>query len=383
MSLVSTYDRFYSTTLDYKDKLKRSRVLKLEKYINTTESGTQTDDNKLINFIKPRVLETQEHFQDSYELTIEYLSSDVKYTHDHVVVTDATHTDIAIFDTLNVKGNLFVGNLLLTPGTIKFIIKGESDLSIPLCLNGNHGNILFDFQADKSITVGFTIDKIEDRNQGHFLFSNTTDYTMSVDISEFVYFTETDVIFIEPHSVVHMTYYIKNQTVLLRFPEGRSTTFEYSHLDKNDLETVFYNNTNLLNFGDLFDNPNNNSVLKYVDDTPQFVSLESGEYENVTVQPSDNIVFLDTVFANTIKIVSIDPSVSVLYIKPFGAEKNTGEGTIEIEMTENRMLSIVFLNGFLIKNDDYTNLDLGVKTVFWYSHIGNGLTIIRKILDSL
>jgi hypothetical protein len=180
-----------------------------------------------------------------------------------------------------------------------------------------------------------------------------------------------------------MTYYIKNQTVLLRFPEGRSTTFEDSHLDKNDLETVFYNNTNLLNFGDLFDNPNNNSVLKYVDETPQFVSLESGEYENVTVQPSDNIVFLDTVFANTIKIVSIDPSVSVLYIKPFGAEKNTGEGTIEIEMTENRRLSIVFLNGFLMKNDDYTNLDLGVKTVFWYSHIGNGLTIIRKILDSL
>ena len=344
------------------------------------EISTQTFNNNTIIYKSPVLLNSSLN-QNTSTTKYKELKDIVSIKHSNTIVTDATHTNICAYNDLIVKGNLFIGDILLTPKTVFIDINMSTNTSVPLHLDGNNGNILFHIKSsNQNNNLKLEIANSHNRQHGFIIFHNTSDYNITINFQKIISNTNLhSIIQLESKSVMYVSYFIINNKLLIRQPHNRemSHTIKETKIDKNDIENIIFQNSNQIKL----ETVENGKYLTAGTTNAQWIDLQmESEFCNLYSSSLNKIISLKHIQSTNITI-HIDESSSDIYrVQSFSADKKTGEGTIIIKATNitNNTIYIKFLEGFIVDINSDFQLKTGTEELrFWYNHIDNGYTILR------
>jgi len=351
------------------------------------DSFTQTINNNTIQYKAPILFHSQTS-ESTSNVTYNNLKDVVSIDHSNAIVTDATHTNLCAYNDIVVKGNIFVGDVLLTPKTIKVNVELINDITIPLNLDGNHGNILFDIinTSNTEYTITLELQEKYNRQHGFLIFNNLSNTQIKVQLNSTNVIIGFTIIILKPKSTQYITYYILEDNIFLRESQNYETadTITENDIDRNDMKNVLLNNINQIKL----ENPLPNQYLVATSTGAQWIDNVPHEIESCNTHVINNgVLSLCDLHANTITINLQYITDKQMRIEHFDNSKKVGEGQIIIKSHLDYDIDIIFLEGFVISNtkekfvlNKMTTQNNPSVMYFWYNYIGSGFTILKKTM---
>ena len=343
--------------------------------------STQTFNNNNIKYKSPVLLSSISN-QSTTTTKFKELKDIVSIKHSNAIVTDATHTNICAYNDFVIKGNLFIGDTLLTPKTISIDVDMNVDTTVPLHLDGNNGNILFHINSrNQNNNINLEIANAHNKQHGFIIFHNTSDYMICINflkvISNPTLHTTLD---LDSKCVMYVSYIIVNGKLIIRRPQNRKTAhiIEKHNINKNDMENVIFQNINKIKLDAIDDNQ---YLTANINGTAQWAQNQT-ESEICTIynSTSSSIISLNNIQSTHINININNINHDIYRIQSF-TDKKVGEGTINIRannISSSTIIQLKFLEGFIIDSNASFYLKLGSENLkLWYNHINTGYTILR------
>lgn len=358
MNIVDIYSKFYKDDVSNQEKFKTLRRKNLIRLSNKCDVETQTNHNTIldtISYTKHRQHQSPNHT---------YIEHKVKIEHDNSIVNDSVHENYGVLNDLLVKQNIYVGNVLLTPGTQKIEVNANN---LNLCFNGN---FLLNINTQ---SVQIDAHSIEYRHHGTIIFNNRLNRDLTLTFSEKFSQQTLKLNSLQQIQMHYMTY---NNKVIFR----KHATEKKNDVDLNDLKNIFNKHISKISISNL-DIPN--SVLL----SSLSTSLSLNEIKNdsqiliespnkhLTLYSNNAILDLSDVNIKHIHCKITNPNILTIFIKPFGKTKNLEEGSLTLE--SNVKTSVVFIRGFMKDPSQEYNITQNNPLKLWYNHITHLNTIIR------
>ena len=324
------------------------------------EISTQTFNNSTIKYKSP-VLLNSSSTQDTATTKYKELRDIVSIKHSNAIVTDATHTNICAYNDFVVKGNLFIGDVLLTPKTVFIDVDMNTNTTLPLHLDGNNGNILFHIRSsNQNNNLKLEIANSHNRQHGFIIFHNTSDYNITINFQKIISNTDVhSIIELESKCVMYVSYFIINDKLLIRRPQNRemSHTIKETKIDKNDIENIIFQNSNQIKL----ESVENGKYLSAGTTGAEWSDIQTeSDFCNLYSSSLNKIISLKNIQSTNI-IIQINENVSDTYRVQSFTDKKIGEGTIIIKaknLTNDTIIHIKFLEGFIVD----INSDFQLKT---------------------
>jgi hypothetical protein len=364
MNIEEIYEKFFDSSddLSIQDKYKVLRRKNLLKLSNKVDASTQTNHNVLSYSIE-KIPKCNKVIQNN---NYKKVLNDVQINHDNSIITDSAKENYGTLKNSLVKGNIFVGDIIVTVGTYMIDVKSDN---VSLCFDGIHGNILLNIYAS---ALKLEANSIKNRHHGYVILNNITHSTINISLDPLIFYP-SEAISLKSLQKTQMYYMTYNDKVYFRNP----TLEKMNNIDFNDLANIFKESIHEKKFKDLnvqtsdkLSTLNFESKLKIVNDNTDILNIES-------VPSSSNTYFVDLENVKNKYInVNINLDTNQIIFKPFGIQRVHGQGLITIINNSQKTTDIIFSPGFLKKEGQITvNTNTTIK--LFYNHLSYSNTIIR------